>query len=198
MRKLTDQLATDPFTAAFISRKLIHHLAGEPVSEEDVERVQDVWKATDGWLPDIHREVLRIAAESPGQRFHWPSIWMIQVLRLSDATLVKGFREIDTENLDEAERRPRSVLEELGNHFWSKRQPNGFSDRKADWVSTEHLDRRIRLANLVFLKGRPARSVDQIILDQGLGASTRDLVSRGRNEQERFVLLMCSPEIMEV
>lgn len=198
LRVLTDRLASDNFTADFLSRKLVQHFVGEPTSEADVVRVRDVWLATGGRLPDVHREVLLIAAESPTKKFLWPLIWAFQVQRMSGATLAKGIDEIDTEMMDDAERDPKWLMGELGNSFWSERQPNGFSDRKSDWISTEHLDRRIRFASLVHDHGQMERSADEIITEQGLSEATAALVAKGGTPRDKFVLLMCSPEVMEV
>ena len=89
------------------------------------------------------------------------------------------------------------LMEELGNSFWSERQPNGFSDRRADWISTEHLDRRIRVANVVFNYAKPQLSAEEIIERNGFGEATRALVAQARIPEEKFMLLACSPEMME-
>ena len=191
-------MSSDPFTVDHLSRKLLLHFAGEPVREEDVERVKKIWTDTNGSLPAVHSEVLLIAATSSSKRFHWPLTWILQVLRMSNAHLVPGAREMDADFSVGGLTQADDLMWEMGLTFWENRQPNGYSDYKVDWVSTEHLDRRIRFASLVYQYGTPQISVDKIIEMQGLSKETRDIVSQGQSGRQKFVLLMCSPEIMEV
>lgn len=198
LRELTNHLSSDPLTADHLSRKLLLHFAGEPVREEDVERVKKIWTETNGSLSAVHSEVLLIAATGSSKRFHWPLTWMLQVLRMSDAHLVPGAREMDMDFRVGGITQADDLMWEMGLTFWEDRQPNGYSDYKVDWVSTEHLDRRIRFASLVFQYGMPQISVEEIIEMQGLSKATIDTVSQGQSDHQKFVLLMCSPEIMEV
>jgi len=53
LRKLTDDLASDPSTAEFLSRKLATHFIGEPATEEDIAAIREAWVASDGHLPTV-------------------------------------------------------------------------------------------------------------------------------------------------
>jgi uncharacterized protein (DUF1800 family) len=140
--------------------------------------------------------VLARAIAGSAKRFHWPVTWLFQLLRMSGATLVRGYSEINAPLMGVG-RNADELMEELGNSFWSERQPNGFSDRRADWISTEHLDRRIRVANVVFNYAKPQLSAEEIIERNGFGEATRALVAQARIPEEKFMLLACSPEMME-
>ena len=72
------------------------------------------------------------------------------------------------------------------------------SDLKDDWISTEHIDRRIRYAGLLFDFGRPEKDTDYIITQHiKMPALRNKLLSIG-NERTRFIATLCSPEMMEV
>ena len=121
--------------------------------------------------------------------------WLFQVVRLSGATFFKGWQEIHDYNSQLM--RSRKVFEELGQSFWSQRQPNGYSDDKANWMSAEMFERRIRFADAIFNNGRPKRSVNKIMQRMGAMEQTQHLVaSVGRSPRDQFIALMCSPELM--
>lgn len=196
LRVLTDMLAADASTRSFVSGKLARHFIGEDVTAEDTAAIEAAWESSNGHLPTIHRAVLARAIASPAKRFHWPLTWMFEVLRMSGATLVRGYSEINSPLMGVG-RNADELMDEMGNSFWSERQPNGFSDRRADWISTEHMDRRIRFANVVFNYAKPRLSPDEIIERNGFGEATRQLVAETRVPEEKFMLLACSPEMME-
>lgn len=124
--------------------------------------------------------------------------WLFQILRVSGANLIGGYADLGKELVDGVTRAPDVLTAELGNSFWSIRQPNGYSERKADWISTEHLDRRMRIAEMIARHASPKFTAEEIIDRQGFSDLTRALVARGTTDEQRFVLLACSPEMMEV
>jgi len=91
----------------------------------------------------------------------------------------------------------KKVLKELGQSFWSFRQPNGYSDDRVDWMSAEMFERRIRFSDAVYKNGNPRRSVNEIMDRIGAVEQTRAMVaSVGASPKDRFITLMCSPELM--
>lgn len=197
LRVLTDLLANDPATPHFIAGKLARHFIGEAASDEDIAAIETAWISSNGHLPTVHRAVMHRAIASPAKRFHWPIHWMFQVMRMSGANLLGGYQDIGADLMGIV-RDPEDLMAELGNSFWSERQPNGFSELKADWVSTEHLDRRVRLADVLASKGKMSATIDDIIARGEFGDATRDLVLLGKGTAQKFMLLACSPEMMEV
>lgn len=198
LRSLTDMLAADKHTRNFLSRKLATHFIGENVSKEDIAAIAAAWEQSSGDLPTIHSTVLNLAYKSPIRKFLWPSTWLFQAIRLSGADLFKGYDDLYLETMTPALRDPDKILSELGNSFWSERQPNGYSDRKSDWVSTEHLDRRIRISELIFRSGNPKLQAEEIAEMHDFSDQTKLLLTKGKRLQDKFVLLLCSPEFMEV
>lgn len=198
LRVLTDMLSADPATRRFVSSKLARHFIGESASDADIGAIEAAWESSQGDLPTIHRAVLSRALSSPERRFHWPLTWFFQMLRMSGATLLRGYEDIGKDLGESISREPDHVLGELGNSFWAIRQPNGYSDRRADWISTEHLDRRIRLAQMTFNGGAPRLSPEEMIVRNELGDAAMALVQKGSSPMQRFVLLFCGPDLTEV
>ena len=195
LRQLTDFLADHDHTINYIATKLCQHFVSDNPSVEQITAVKQVWRASDGDLTNIHAEVIRLAIEDPTPKFQWPMTWLFQVVRLSGATFFKGWQEIHDYNSQLM--RSRKVFEELGQSFWSQRQPNGYSDDKDNWMSAEMFERRIRFADAIFNNGRPKRSVAKIMQRMGAMEETQHLVaSVGRSPRDQFIALMCSPELM--
>ena len=121
--------------------------------------------------------------------------WLFQVIRLSDATFIKGWE--DLYNHDNQLMDVEKIFKELGQSFWSTRQPDGYSSKKEEWLSGEMFERRLRFASAIYNVGFPNTSPEQIMERIGANMTTRNLVeSAGGTRRRRFIALMCSPEIM--
>ena len=198
LRKLTDFLARHEATVDFLSRKLLRHFVGLDYSEADYEQVRNTWISTDGHLPSVHKVVLKIAVERQLPSVVWPTTWCFMVLRGLNADIVRGYSEIHGNNMSGYEDSPEWLLSEMGSSFWSRRQPNGFSDDPKDWLSTELLARKIRFAGLAYDRGRNRRTADEFIARMGFSASLNEKLITITNDRSRFIAAACSPEMMEV
>ena len=139
--------------------------------------------------------MLKLAVNAPDAKFLWPMTWLFQVVRLSGATFFKGWENID--DYDDKLMRSKTVLKELGQSFWGLRQPNGYSNDKAEWISAEMFERRVRFADAIYKNGRTRRSAKKIMDRIGAAEQTRALVaSVGTSPRDQFIALMCSPELM--
>ena len=201
LRKLTNMLADDDFTAQYLSKKLAIHFIGEKASKEEVKVIYDTWKKSKGDLAEVHKATLKVARTTKIKKFLWPSTWMFQSIRVSGARFIKenesggGFGRIqDNGRLDYE---PLGILDEIGHNFWASRQPDGYSEKKLDWVSTEHLDRRIRIASRIFRAG-PSRSGEEIADLLDFSDRTKLVISKGRGSEEKFIIALCSSDFMEV
>jgi len=195
LRELTDFLASHHSTITHISTKLCRHFVSDNPTRDQIEAVKTVWLQSGGDLKSIHTKVLQLAVDAPKAKFLWPMTWLFQVVRLSGATYFKGWENI--EDYDDKLMSSKRVFEELGQSFWSSRQPNGYSDDKADWMSVEMLERRIRIAGTIYENANTQVSVAQIMDRIGATLKTRALVaSVGASTKDQFVALMCSPELM--
>ena len=64
-------------------------------------------------------------------------------------------------------------------------------------MSTEHLDRRIRIASRIFRAG-PSRSGEEIADLLDFSDKTKLVISKGRGSEEKFIIALCSSDFMEV
>ena len=195
LRQLTDFLASHDHTINHISTKLCQHFVSDSATKAQIESVKSVWHKSSGDLLAIHTQVLKLAVNAPDAKFLWPMTWLFQVVRLSGATFFKGWENID--DYDDKLMRSKTVLKELGQSFWSLRQPNGYSNDKAEWMSAEMFERRVRFADAIYKNGRTRRSAKKIMDRIGAAEQTRALVaSVGTSPRDQFIALMCSPELM--
>ena len=195
LQSLTNDLSKHPRTIDHLCVKLCEHFISEVPSSDDVVYVKNAWKASNGNLSKIHQAVLERAFQStlPG-RFQWPLTWYFSLLRCSGATLFPGWE--DMKKHPAFDPNGFRLYREIGQDFWSRRQPNGFSSRANEWVSMEHMDRRVRLASMIASVGAPKFKSHEIIATLKEHSPRSTWISRGENEVEKFTLLACSPEFM--
>jgi len=198
---LINMLAEDDFTAKHLSRKLAIHFIGENVSEEEIQKIYKVWKSSDGDLSEIHKVTLEVAQKTKIKKFLWPTTWMFQCIRISGAQFISdrnrnnGFGEIQDNGLPKFE--PLSILDEIGHNFWASRQPDGYSEKKQDWVSTEHFDRRIRIASRIY-RAKSTISGEEIAEIYGFSDRTKMSISSAKTKEDKFIVALCSSELMEI
>ncbi len=198
LRVLTDFLASHHDTKRYISKKIITHFCGEKYAQGHFEELVDLWTRTNGDLKEIHSKVMEMSIISNEKIFLWPTTWCFQVARVTGANIASGFNEIGEDNMRSHIIDPSRIMFEMGHNFWAERQPNGFSDMKDDWISTEHIDRRIRYAGLLYDYGRPKKSTNNIIMQHIETPILKNKLLSITNERTRFIATLCSPEIMEV
>jgi len=199
--KLIKMLAEDDYTAQHLSKKLAIHFIGENVSKQEINEIYQTWKASNGDLAEVHRITLEVSQKTNVKKFLWPTTWMFQCVRLSGAKFISdknrnnGFGEIQNNGLPKYE--PLGILDEIGHNFWSSRQPDGYSEKKQDWVSTEHFDRRIRIASRIYA-ANPSMSGEEIAEIYGFSDRTKMAISKAKTGKDKFIVALCSPELMEV
>ena len=197
LRELTDFLAMHNHTITHLSTKLTQHFVSDNPSKSDIIYIENAWKKSNGNLNQIHTAVIERAILSKEPKFQWPMTWLFQTLRLSGATFVHGWDDLNQDrNIFNRLMRVDKIFVELGQSFWSSRQPDGYSSNKTEWISGEMFERRIRFSEAIYKAGKPQYKANQIMDRIDAGAPTRKLVDGFRNEQEKFIALMCSPELM--
>ena len=197
LRLWIDDLAGSEHSARFLTRKLCIHFIADNPTEADLDYVLSAWLDSKGHLPTVHQALLERVVLSTQSKIQWPITWLFTILRSSQANLVQGFDELHTELLEKhGEYRIMSLLPEIGQDFWERRQPDGFSIFGTDWISPEHFERRMRLAAMIHDHGKPGRKADELMDLFDVSNSTRKLVDKGRTSQQRFVLLACCRELM--
>ena len=195
LRQLTDFLASNEYTIMHLSEKLCKHFVSDNPQKKDIDFIANSWRRSKGDLDQIHSAVIDRVINSKDDKFQWPMNWLFQVLRLSDATFIKGWQDVF--NYDEGLMQIKNIFEELGQSFFSERQPNGYSSQKEEWLSGEMFERRLRFADAIYKTGNTKTSPEEIMDRIGANMTTRNLVdSAGSVRGDRFVALMCSPELM--
>ena len=195
LKQLTDFLASHESTITFISSKLAEHFVSDNASSADVNYIADAWRKNNGNLKKIHTAVIERAILSKEPKFQWPMNWLFQVVRLSEATFFHGWHKI-SDYYDDHLMNNDKIFAELGQGFWLSRQPDGFSSNKNEWLSGEMFERRIRFSEAIYRAGRPNILADEIMDRIGANMATRNLVNNAGNQRNKFIALMCSPELM--
>ena len=196
LRQLTDFLADHEQTINHITFKLAQHFVSDNPSQADLDHISRIWQESNGNLDQIHTAVIERAIASRDPKFQWPMNWLFQVVRLSGANGFVGWEEEQRDDYNDNIMRTRKIFEELGQGFWLPGQPNGYSSDKAEWLSGEMFERRIRFATALYNGGFPTQGVDNIMDRIGANKVTRELVGSVMGGRRKFVALMCSPEIM--
>ena len=197
LSQFVNNLSTMEETIDHISYKLCLHFISDNPKIEDVNYVKSEWIKSKGNLKKIHEAVIHRTFMSEEKKFQWPITWALTVLRISGAHLISGWEDIHSEGRFENKiNQFEKISKEFGQSFWEKRQPNGFSLHSSDWISPEHMERRIRFANLVFKYGNPSISIDQLEENLNLSDDTRQMLKLAINENQKFTLLMCSKEMI--
>jgi uncharacterized protein (DUF1800 family) len=198
--QLLARLASADATIQHLSLKLARYfLSGEP-DPAHVNEIAAAWRQSNGSLPAIHQKVIELAASNLQLRtFQQPEVWLYQSLRISGADLFFGFDQISADHtaIDDINRNADKVLEELGQHYWQVRQPNGYSDAAADWASPEQLDRRVRFSSLIVTSCHAALKAKELLDRVGADDATRALVAKVVSNKDKYVLLLSSRDMME-
>ena len=142
-------LVNHPDCRDFIATKLCRYLITDNPTEEMKKPIIKAFKDSDGFLPEIHKAAIRVAFEYNDQykKFQNPENWFIQMAKLADFSWPSSPTVMDLYELgrkpQSAHTRPQYKLSELGHNPYGSKQPNGFSDLEADWISPELLIRRL-------------------------------------------------------
>jgi uncharacterized protein (DUF1800 family) len=179
---LTD-LARHPAVATHVARKLVRHFVADDPPPPLVERLEKVFRDTDGDLKAVAKELITAdEAWAPEQaKLKRPCEWAVGMLR---ATVARG----DPARFTAGQGR-------LGEPLWTPPSPKGFDDGEATWIDGIGL----RLDTADNFAQRVADRVDQHeLIETALGPlaskDTRDAVARAESRQQALVLVFMSPE----
>ena len=190
--------AAHPQTAKHLSWKLLRHFLADDPPAESIARIEQVWNRTSGDLVAIHTAVIDevLAKGHDTAKFTTPQNWLIQSLRVTGAEVPTSTPYPGTGHfwID-------GLLEELGQSYNKCPQPNGWSDLKADWISKEMLDRRLRLSYILGSQLMGLKADFIVSYAERLAGKESDLaqmVARAPSIREATTLLLCSPQFLNV
>ena len=151
-------LVHHPNCKRFIATKLCRHFITDNPTEDMIRPVIQAWEKSDGFLPEIHKAVVKTAFEytSTTKKFQQPETWVLQMVRMfglywipKTERMQYDFKREPTDSQSEI----KWALEELGHLPYRPAQPNGWSDFEADWISPELIIRRLIFASKMATRG---------------------------------------------
>lgn len=209
LRQLVADLVRHPACIEFISAKLCQHFVTDKPTPQIIAPVKEAWRKSDGHLPTIHKAVMAVAWDYAGktQKFQAPETWFLQSARILGLDWPRAPQDFTTDftaKPTKVQLAPQRLLRELGHLPFRAKQPNGFPDTEAEWMSPEYLIRRLgvarRITELLRLDTRPARPSAYLkaVLARNFEETDRlDTLLRLSGEDRldsRIMLLVCSPE----
>ena len=152
LKQLIDDLCASENCRNFIAWKLCRHFICDSPNKDMIKVVTNAWVKSKGMLVEIHKAVLDAAWRygSSEKKFLSPETWLIQVARMTGADWPgdpKIFEYDFKSRLNYKQKKITKILAELGHLPFRAKQPNGFPDTVAEWLSQEYLVRRIALIN---------------------------------------------------
>ena len=145
-------LANHPNCKKFIATKLCRHFITDNPTEDMINPIIQAWEKSDGFLPEIHKTVVKIAFKyaSKTRKFQQPETWALQMVRMFGLYWIpqpdKMKYTFEREPTD-LQREIEWALQELGHLPYRPGQPNGWSDFEEDWISPELMIRRLIFAD---------------------------------------------------
>ena len=151
-------LVHHPNCKRFIATKLCRHFITDNPTEDMIRPIIQAWEKSDGYLPEIHKAVVKTAFEytSTTKKFQQPETWVLQMVHMFELYWIPkpermkyNFKREPTDLQSEI----KWALEELGHLPYRPAQPNGWSDFEADWISPELIIRRLIFASKMANRG---------------------------------------------
>jgi len=142
-------LVNHPNCRDFVAERLCRFLITDEPTKEMKQPIIDAFKISDGFIPEIHKAAIKVAFEynDKYKKFQTPENWLIQVAKIADLNWPPSTDLMDKYELGQrpfdSQREPEWLLQNIGHHPYRAKQPNGWSDHSADWISPELLIRRL-------------------------------------------------------
>ena len=142
-------LVNHPNCRDFVAERLCRLLITDEPTKEMKQPIIDAFKKSDGFIPEIHKAAIKVAFEynDKYKKFQTPENWLIQVAKIADLNWPPSPDLMDKYELGQrpfnSQREPEWLLQNIGHHPYRAKQPNGWSDHSADWISPELLIRRL-------------------------------------------------------
>jgi uncharacterized protein (DUF1800 family) len=179
-------VGTHPATYRHLAVKLARHFVADDPPPEAVRALEGVLRDTQGDLGAACRALPRLpGAWAPGAKFRAPMDYV------TAASRAVGLAPDRADQL-------LSGMAALGQVLWTAPQPNGWSDRAADWAAPEALMRRVDWAYT--LAGRAGRADLAAVTEAALGplarAETVGAMRGAGSVRDALTLLFGSPEFM--
>ena len=142
-------LVNHPNCRDFVAERLCKFLITDEPTKEMKQPIIDAFEKSDGQMTEIHRAAIKVAFDynDKYKKFQTPENWLIQVAKIADLNWPPSPDLMDKYELGQkpfgSHREPERLLRNIGHHPYRAKQPNGWSDHSADWISPELLIRRL-------------------------------------------------------
>ncbi len=146
-------LVNHPFCRDFIATKLCRYLITDEPTKKMKQPIIKAWEKSDGFLPEVHKAAIKVAFEfnDKYQKFQNPENWFLKMSKIADLKWPHGPEIMDKyvlgNKLGRLQKEAKWIVNELGNHPYRVKQPNGWSDISEDWMSPELIIRRLVFGN---------------------------------------------------
>ena len=188
-------LCAHPETPKFICKKLVKHFVCDEPTEEMVNPLEEAWIKTNGNLPAVYKELIKVVYQETGRqkKFLSPETWLLQCVRMSGANWPPSVEDMKYDFKSKPSKKARQaewLMNDMGHNLISPAQPNGWPDTEAEWLSPELLIRRLAVADRIQYPLTPIyetitkRNFDQpeVLLDLLQKAKNIDFYSNPRRQ----------------
>ena len=185
---ILNDLARHPSTARHIATKLARHFVSDTPPESAVQKLEAVFRDTEGNLTELARAVIHLdeAWSGDAQKLKTPEELLISAARaLGGFAVFGGGRDL------------RKIYESLGQPPYGAPAPEGWPDKAEDWAGPDAIKKRLEWANRAGQRGQ-SRMGAEAFLEGALGPlasqNTRLWISRAESNAQALTLALMSPE----
>jgi uncharacterized protein (DUF1800 family) len=191
--RLLEDLARHPSTARHVARRLVRHFVADDPPAALVDAVSARFRDSDGDLAGVAQALfshdLAWQADAP-PKFKRPEEWVVGAHRLLRRPVpdVAGAARL------------AAALAEMGQPPGRAPSPQGWPDRRADWLAPDALWKRVEWAASFAQTaghGVDARALAETSLGAALRAATRLEIERAASPSQALALLLTSPEVLQ-
>lgn len=181
-----DMLAAHSATARNVARRITRHFVAESPPPALVDKLEHVFRETDGDLAELARALVRSDEAWTQER--------VKLLPPYDF-VIASLRATGVETPDRGLTR---VLDKLGQPVWAPPSPEGWPDEDGAWALPDALLERIDWASTLAKRvppGPDASELAEAVLGPALDTHTRQMIARAESREQGLVLLLMSSQM---
>ena len=208
IRLVIKDLVNHPSCREFVATKLCRYLITDNPTKEMITPIIKAWEKSDGYLPEVHKAAIKVAFEfnDKHRKFQNPENWWLQMVRMCDLNWPPDEEKMATYILGKEPRavhkEPKEMLWKMGHNPYKPKQPNGWPDLAADWMSPELMIRRLIFANEGYHKMKPENQNTEFyekIVNKNFDNPNKilDILNKKAQPEDKHVLLFNLPEVLK-
>ncbi len=201
-------LTNHPLCREFIATKLCRYLITDYPTKEMITPIISAYEKSDGFLPEVHKAAIEVAFNYSEKysKFQNPENWWLQMVRMCDLNWPPNEEKMATYILGKEPRaihkEPKEMLWKMGHNPYKPKQPNGWPDLAADWMSPELMIRRLIFANEGYHKMKPENQNTEFyekIVNKNFDNPNKilDILNKKAQPEDKHVLLFNLPEVLK-